>query len=263
MGEREPAVLGGKLDGDEAVEDSAAVESGDPEPGSAEQARLEAPEAPPESPPQPRAERGRGQPEPSGTGTGAEASARLGSGWGQTDAAAAPESPRDRPASALARRAARPDAPTFHVAGFWRRLGAAGIDLAIVVPVSLALAWVAGQLAGVHLPPSRHRGVDFWLDLLLASDPALVGALGLTLAIATVYVLVFQITIGRTPGMKVLKTRIIDVYGDPPSTGRAAARTAGYLAGVATLGLGFLWVGFDSEKRGLHDWISGSYVVKA
>ena len=32
---------------------------------------------------------------------------------------------------------------------------------------------------------------------------------------------------------------------------------------VATLGLGFFWIGFDSEKRGLHDWLAGTYVVKA
>ena len=40
-------------------------------------------------------------------------------------------------------------------------------------------------------------------------------------------------------------------------------RCAGYLAGVATLFLGFLWMGFDSEKRGLHDWIAGTYVIRA
>ena len=34
------------------------------------------------------------------------------------------------------------------------------------------------------------------------------------------------------------------------------------MAGLATLGLGFLWIAFDSEKRGLHDWLSGTYVVK-
>jgi uncharacterized RDD family membrane protein YckC len=181
---------------------------------------------------------------------------------------AAEPRPRSGPAvpgSARRRRpgpAARPSAPVFHAAGFWRRVAAAAIDLAIVLPVALLLAWLAGHLAGVHLPPSRHRGLDFWLDLLLAHDPALVGAIGLILAIATVYLLVFQITIARTPGMKVLKTRIIDAYGDPPSTGRAVARTAGYLAGVVTLGLGFLWIGFDSEKRGLHDWMSGTHVVK-
>jgi uncharacterized RDD family membrane protein YckC len=59
------------------------------------------------------------------------------------------------------------------------------------------------------------------------------------------------------------KIRIIDVFGDRPSPARCIARVAGYLAGVATLFLGFLWMGFDSEKRGLHDWIAGTYVIRA
>jgi len=159
-------------------------------------------------------------------------------------------------------RAAKGGARTFYVAGYWRRFAAAMVDLAIIVPVSLLLSWIGGAIAGIHFPPSRHRGPEFWLDLLLASDPALIGTIGLTLAIATIYVLVFQVTTAATPGMKLTKTRIIDVYGDAPSTARALARTAGYLGCAATLLLGFLWVGFDSEKRGLHDWISGTYVVK-
>ena len=43
---------------------------------------------------------------------------------------------------------------------------------------------------------------------------------------------------------------------------RIDERTAGYLAGLATLSLGFLWIGFDAEKRGLHDWIAGTYVIR-
>ena len=31
---------------------------------------------------------------------------------------------------------------------------------------------------------------------------------------------------------------------------------------AATLGLGFAWIGFDREKRGLHDWLAGTYVVR-
>jgi uncharacterized RDD family membrane protein YckC len=154
-------------------------------------------------------------------------------------------------------------APMFYVAGFWRRLVAAALDLAIILPVALLLGWIAGALTGVHVPPSRHRGIDFWLDLLLANDPALIGIVGLTLAVATVYALIFQIVLARTPGMRIMKIRIIDQYGELLTTGRAAARTAGYLAALATLGLGFIWIGFDSEKRGLHDWVSGTYVVKA
>jgi uncharacterized RDD family membrane protein YckC len=151
---------------------------------------------------------------------------------------------------------------SVQVAGFWRRLGAALIDLGIVGPVSLILTWLVSLVAGVALPPSRMRGLDFWLDLALSGDPALTMAMGLFVAIGLIYLLVFQITTARTIGMRVLGLRIIDVYGDPPSSARCAARTAGYLAGAATLLLGFLWIGFDSEKRGLHDWLAGTYVIR-
>lgn len=161
-----------------------------------------------------------------------------------------------------ATRSSRPAAPTFYAAGFWHRLGAASLDLAIILPVALTLAWVSGKVTGVHLPASRHHGLDFWLDLLLASDPALLGIIGLSLATATVYVLVFQVTWACTPGMRLARIHIIDLYGDAPPIVRVIARTAGYLAAVVTLGLGFVWIGFDSEKRGLHDWLSGTYVVK-
>jgi uncharacterized RDD family membrane protein YckC len=156
----------------------------------------------------------------------------------------------------------RSSAPTYHAAGFWRRLGGGLVDLGIILPVATLLCFITGKIAGVHLPPSRHHGLDFWLDLFLDYDPALFGALGLTLAIGAIYALAFQITSARTIGMRLTKTRIIDVYGDPPTIGRAVARTAGYLGGVFTLGLGFLWIGFDSEKRGLQDWVAGTYVVK-
>jgi uncharacterized RDD family membrane protein YckC len=66
-----------------------------------------------------------------------------------------------------------------------------------------------------------------------------------------------------TPGMRLFKMRVIDPYGDPPGAIRAAVRVVGYLASICTLSLGFLWIGFDREKRGLHDWIAGTYVVKS
>jgi uncharacterized RDD family membrane protein YckC len=160
------------------------------------------------------------------------------------------------------RRVSRARAPPFSVAGFWRRVGGACIDAGIVLPVGLLLSWIAGHIADVHLPATRHRGLDFWLDMLLTSDPAMWGAIGLIVAIGVIYLLLFHITLGQTPGMRVLKMRIIDIYGDPPSTVRSITRTLGYLASFATLSLGFLWVGFDSERRGLHDWLSGTYVVK-
>jgi len=158
----------------------------------------------------------------------------------------------------------RREAPAVYVVGFWRRLVAAAIDLAVVVPASLLIALVAGRITGLHMPSNLHLlDIDLWIDLVLATDPALVMALVLVAAIGLIYLLVFQIVVGRTLGMRVMGLKIIDVYGDPPSAGRCVARCAGYLASVATLFLGFLWMGFDSEKRGLQDWIAGTYVIRA
>ncbi len=156
----------------------------------------------------------------------------------------------------------RAGAATVIVAGFWRRLGGAAIDVGVILPVSLLLTWFAGTIASIHLPPGRSRDLDFWLDLMLTSDPAVMTAVIITLAVTTIYLFVFQATIAQTLGMRVMKIRVIDVYGDAPSYPRVGLRTAGYLASLATLFLGFLWIGFDAEKRGLHDWIAGTYVVR-
>ena len=162
------------------------------------------------------------------------------------------------------RGATRRDPEVVHVAGFWKRFVAAAIDLAIVIPVALLITFLVGKIAGVHM---AHRpgffDIDLWIDLLLATDPALVMAFVMFLAIGLVYLLVSHIVLGRTLGMRVMKLRVIDLYGDRPSPARCAARCAGYLASAATLFLGFLWMGFDSEKRALQDWIAGTYVIRA
>jgi len=173
------------------------------------------------------------------------------------------ETPTDTGSEQFLRGATRRDPESVQVAGFWKRLIAALIDLAIVVPVALLLTFIVSKIAGVHM---AHRpglfDVDLWIDLLLATDPALVMAFVMFVAIGLVYLLVFHIVLGRTLGMRVMKLRVIDVYGERPSPARCAARCAGYLASAATLFLGFLWMGFDSEKRALQDWIAGTYVIK-
>ncbi|MGE0548650.1 MAG: RDD family protein [Kofleriaceae bacterium] len=179
--------------------------------------------------------------------------------------ASLPLDPTPRRAESPPRMVVRRDAATVYVAGFWKRLVAAVVDLFVVVPAALFITLIVGKIAGVTLPPSNLRvlDLDMWIDLMLGADPALIMGFVLTLAIGTAYALVFQIALGRTLGMRLLKLKIIDVYGDRPSPARCVVRCAGYLAGVATLFLGFLWIGFDSEKRGLQDWIAGTYVIRA
>src|SRR5215470_6863909 len=153
------------------------------------------------------------------------------------------------------------DGDVVTVAGFWRRSLAGLVDALVVLPFAAAAVWVACKVAGLPLPGLRRTRVDDWLDLLLAGDATVWGAAGLALSIVLAYLLAFQALAGRTVGMRLLGIRIIDVYGDTPSPLRSLVRTLGYIAGLATLLLGFLWIGFDREKRGLHDWLAGTYVI--
>lgn len=175
-----------------------------------------------------------------------------------------PETTTDVTSDQFLRGATRRDPEMVHVAGFWKRFLAAAVDLAIIIPVALLITFLVGTIAGVKM---AHRpgffDIDLWIDLLLATDPALVMAFVMFIAIGLVYLLVSHIVLGRTLGMRVLKLRVIDIYGERPSPARCAARCAGYLASAATLFLGFLWMGFDSEKRALQDWIAGTYVIRA
>jgi uncharacterized RDD family membrane protein YckC len=134
-----------------------------------------------------------------------------------------------------------------------------------VIPTALLITLIVSKISGVRLPSSNLSplDIDLWIDLVLATDPAIVMALVLLFAIGLTYLFVFHLVLGRTLGMRLLKIRVIDVYGEPPSPARCAVRCAGYLASVATLFLGFLWMGFDSEKRGLQVWIAVTYVVRA
>ncbi|HEY5948444.1 MAG TPA: RDD family protein [Kofleriaceae bacterium] len=177
---------------------------------------------------------------------------------------AAPVAPPRPSQPMLQRPTSKREAPSVYVVGFWKRFAAAAIDFFVILPVAIVITFIVSKVANVHLPAKNIKllDVDMWIDLVLAGSSALVMALGLFIAIALTYLLVFHITLGRTLGMRVLKMKVIDVYGDPPSPARCVARCAGYLAGVATLFLGFLWIGFDNEKRGLQDWIAGTYVIR-
>jgi uncharacterized RDD family membrane protein YckC len=170
--------------------------------------------------------------------------------------------PKGEPTPAPARPRPALEGHTVYVAGFWHRFVAVTVDAIAVLPITALLTYVTGKIAGIGLPHARRTGIDYWIDLALAGDPGLWGSLGLAIAIVALYLFLFQAGLGGTPGMRLLRLRVIDVYGDPPGLVRSAIRTLGYVASAATLGLGFVWIAFDREKRGLHDWVAGTYVIR-
>lgn len=81
--------------------------------------------------------------------------------------------------------------------------------------------------------------------------------------VAALNFFVLPVFTGRTLGKWATGLRVETASGEPLGFGRAAVRhTAGYLASLLTLGVGFLVAAFSREGRALHDLIAGTVVVR-
>ncbi len=77
------------------------------------------------------------------------------------------------------------------------------------------------------------------------------------------FVLVFWQILSATPGKLLFSARIVDARtGGKPTFGRFIIRYLGYVVSTLFLGLGFLWVAWDPQKRGWHDMLAGTLVVR-
>jgi len=79
--------------------------------------------------------------------------------------------------------------------------------------------------------------------------------------VSLAYVLGSWLVWGATLGKKVLGLRIVNAAGTKPTVGQAIVRYLGYIPSSFCY-LGFLWI-LRSEKRGWHDLLAGTYVVRA
>jgi len=106
-------------------------------------------------------------------------------------------------------------------------------------------------------------------------------ALGLFVTIP--YYVGFTYQRGQTPGKILLRIMVVDDQGNIPELKRIVLRevviktapgilllagtysfiffVAGYVAGILLL-MGYLWVIRDTDRRGLHDYIAGTFVAQ-
>jgi uncharacterized RDD family membrane protein YckC len=81
--------------------------------------------------------------------------------------------------------------------------------------------------------------------------------------IAFFYLALTQCLCGKTFGMMLTNTRIVDtIEYKTPSVSQSLVRTAGYLIAAAPALIGFLWAAINRKHRGWHDYISGTMVVR-
>ena len=119
-------------------------------------------------------------------------------------------------------------------AGFWIRFAAYIIDAIILFIVGVVLAIAAGGTTVAVLP----------------------------FVVGIVYTVGFWTAQGATPGKMAVGIEITTFDGEPIDFGRALLRYIGYLASAIILLIGFLMIAFTGQKRGLHDYIAGTVVIK-
>jgi len=147
----------------------------------------------------------------------------------------------------------------FRYAGFWIRVGAATLDYFIKLPVQ----FVVGLIAGVLLPVLMMRGgvnlgsPDYTRAQLLLNVGLQLFSFGFELGYATFFTGKF----GGTPGKLICGLRVIRSDGAKLTYRRAALRAVAKLLNSFTLGLSYLIVAVDPERRGLHDFLCDTRVI--
>jgi peptide/nickel transport system permease protein len=86
---------------------------------------------------------------------------------------------------------------------------------------------------------------------------------GLCWAAATGYLLLFWLWGGATPGKMIMRLKVVSaIDGADLTLKQVLIRMLGYLLAILTLGIGFVFIAFDRDARGLPDRLAKTVVVK-
>lgn len=154
--------------------------------------------------------------------------------------------------------------------GFGRRLLAAIIDGIIVSVISQFITAPIGAVFGITTMTPFATGNQVPDETqAMAMIGAAFGVLGLVFIISIVlntlyYAGMLVYKQGQTLGKMALGIRVVSVDGQPISWGKAILREIiGKFVSGLVIGLGYLWVFWDSKKQAWHDKIAGTYVIYA
>ena len=106
------------------------------------------------------------------------------------------------------------------------------------------------------------------IDSLITGVPAAIitsftdiPAFGTVLSV--VYYVIFTYARGQTPGKMLLGLHVVDDDGNKPNLRTVLMReVVGKAISALALLIGYLWIIWDPRKRGWHDHIAGTFVVK-
>jgi uncharacterized RDD family membrane protein YckC len=168
----------------------------------------------------------------------------------------------DPGASAPGASAAELSGPRVRAAGLVRRALAAAIDGALLVGLFVVLQALASVLVGKGLPRLGQLGPGGLLDAVLGGSGVAAVGLALFALLAGGYLLLLHTGPGQTLGKRALGIRVIDGFGQPLGLGRSTLRLLALVPSAGLAGLGLLWIGFDRERRAVHDRLADTHVVR-
>ena len=142
--------------------------------------------------------------------------------------------------------------------GFWIRFAAFAVDRIITYVIAALIA------AGIGISRTSGQAEEVPAgDISVTLNTINYSFLLLVWGVSTVYNVLLTALRGQTLGKMLLRIQVVDANGNIPPWYRVIARElAGKFVSEIIIWLGYVWIGFDLRKRGWHDYIGGSYVVR-
>jgi uncharacterized RDD family membrane protein YckC/DNA-directed RNA polymerase subunit RPC12/RpoP len=147
--------------------------------------------------------------------------------------------------------------------GFWMRFVAYLIDGIIVgIPMGiLAMVLVGGSMFSMmRLGPNAPPEEALAAMIPMFSSMAVLSMAGMV--VYCTYETFFLVKFGATPGKMAMGLKVIRPDGSGIQIGRAIGRHFSKVVSGMILYIGYIMIGFDAEKRGLHDMICDTRVIK-
>jgi uncharacterized RDD family membrane protein YckC len=151
-------------------------------------------------------------------------------------------------------------APGIVFAPHGSRLAAYLIDALILTAVSTVLAIAVGFvfISGASVSDDQET-----VNVSAGAVVATIVMVLLILLLILLYFPFFWARGGQTPGMALFGLRVVDDRtGGRIGWGTAGLRMLGMYVSSAVFYLGFIWILVDKRRRGFHDLIAGTVVVK-
>lgn len=133
--------------------------------------------------------------------------------------------------------------------GFWPRVGASIIDAIIVMVIT------SPMLVAIY-------GWGYFTDI---DKPFIAGPADFLISwvLPAIGVILFWLYKQATPGKMAVSARVVDARtGNTLTVGQSIGRYLAYFVAMLPFFLGIIWVAFDPRKRGWHDKLAGTVVIR-